>query len=697
MVRQKLAASGPDSRLMKPLPKLFPARMWSCVLWSLCLLCFDQARAGQPLPAAEPQSSPQTAVQADVGCRDQGLGISFTEGGARLRCEFQRLEGEATGAGLWLVSTMTDQPDDRFQIKAATVASQELQPAGRVTVADGVVRFLRPGLVEEYTVSMDGVRQDFVVLERPECRVSGLEPVGQGNNVPSRRTALQLGLAVTGARVERSTDGVELVLEKSGRRIAYNRLLVTDAAGTELRARMEVADNSSMSLAVMVDDTDAQYPIRIDPTFSDANWVSMGGIHGANGAVRAVAVDGSGNLYIGGEFTAVGDVVASYVAKWDGNSWSALGSGLSGGFPTAVVTALAVSGDDVYVGGRFAMAGGGAANYIAKWDGSSWSALGGGMDGEVHALAVSGSDLYAGGSFMTAGGNPASRIAKWNGSSWSALGSGIGITEADGSSVSALAVSGTGLYAGGYFTTAGGNPASYIARWNGSDWSALGEGLDNTVSALAVSGGDLYAGGRFAMAGEAPANHIAKWNGSTWSALGEGVDGDVSALAVSGGDLYAGGGFVAAGGSPASRIAKWNGSSWSALESGMESFSVSALAVSGSDLYAGGGFSTAGGTLAMFIAKWNGSNWGALSSEANNGSGVWALAATDGDVYAGGEFTTAGGTPANYIAKWDGSRWSALGSGMNRSVQALAVAGDDLYAGGWFSMADGIPVNHIAK
>ena len=64
------------------------------------------------------------------------------------------------------------------------------------------------------------------------------------------------------------------------------------------------------------------------------------------------------------------------------------------------------------MGGLFETAGGVSANYIAKWNGSSWSALGSGVDGTVYALAVSVSDLYAGGRFTTAGGKVSAYIAK---------------------------------------------------------------------------------------------------------------------------------------------------------------------------------------------------------------------------------------------------------------------------------------------
>src|SRR6185369_9526458 len=124
-----------------------------------------------------------------------------------------------------------------------------------------------------------------------------------------------------------------------------------ESAGLEAPALRQTRMSAATTLTVLVNDADAVYPIRIDPTFSDANWISMGGLPGANDLVNAAVADGAGNVYIGGDFTLVGDVVAHYVAKWNGSSWSPLGSGLSpraGSFTT--VWSLAVSGNDLYAG-----------------------------------------------------------------------------------------------------------------------------------------------------------------------------------------------------------------------------------------------------------------------------------------------------------------------------------------------------------
>jgi hypothetical protein len=123
--------------------------------------------------------------------------------------------------------------------------------------------------------------------------------------------------------------------------------------------------------------------------------------------------------------------------------------------------------------------------------------------------------------------------------------------------VFALVVSGNYLYAGGRFTMAGGHPAGYIARWDGNDWAAVGEGLNNYVYALAASGSNVYAGGEFTVAGTNAANCIAQWDGTVWSPLGSGIHGsDVNALTTSTSSLYAGGIFDKAGSQPSVNVAR---------------------------------------------------------------------------------------------------------------------------------------------
>lgn len=123
--------------------------------------------------------------------------------------------------------------------------------------------------------------------------------------------------------------------------------------------------------------------------------------------------------------------------------------------------------------------------------------------------------------------------------------------------VYAIAVSGSEVYAGGYFATAGGVAAKNIAKWDGTNWSTLGSGTNSTVRAIAVYGSEVYAGGYFTIAGEVPANRIAKWNGTSWSALGSGTNGGVHAIAVSGNHLYVGGSFTTAGGKPSSYFGRY--------------------------------------------------------------------------------------------------------------------------------------------
>ena len=297
--------------------------------------------------------------------------------------------------------------------------------------------------------------------------------------------------------------------------------------------------------------------------------------------VNAIAVNGS-DVYVGGIFTFAGDAPHSYVAEWDGQAWQNLSGGVSGApsGESPEVDALAVSGTTLYVGGIFTTAHNGATavtvNNVAAWNTqtSVWSALGTGVAAgttcgfcvvKVDAFAVSGTSVFAAGSFGKAGTVAANSIALWNGSAWSALGKGLYscniCSPVQAGTVTSLALSGTTLYAGGTFDHAGTVAANNVASWNtgSAAWSALGSGVvagfEGGVFALALNGTSLIVGGDFTKAGSVAVNSLAVWSGSAWSALdgansgvtigtaASGAEGQVLALLVSGTTLYVGGNF----------------------------------------------------------------------------------------------------------------------------------------------------------
>jgi len=232
--------------------------------------------------------------------------------------------------------------------------------------------------------------------------------------------------------------------------------------------------------------------------------------------------DGSGPaLYVGGAFTTAGGAPAANIAKWDGSHWSALGSGAS-----SSIAALAVYEDQgqswLFAGGEFTYIGGlFNANHVAKWNGTRWATVSTGTDQSVYALTVyddgHGSALYAGGYFTMAGGRQASRIAKWDGFGWFALGDGL---DGDYPHIKGLTTfddgSGLSLYGVGHFSLAGGASANNIAKWDGTSWSPLGEGLGSYETPVVkgyrdVNAAGLYVGGRFSVAGTRASSRIAEW------------------------------------------------------------------------------------------------------------------------------------------------------------------------------------------
>ncbi len=254
-------------------------------------------------------------------------------------------------------------------------------------------------------------------------------------------------------------------------------------------------------------------------------WASLGtGMGTAQGFapfVSALALLPNGDLVAGGAFTTAGGVAANSIARWNGASWAPLGSGVAasnGDLPQVYSLAVLPNGD-IVAGGLFTTAGGLPANNIARWNGSSWSPLGSGTNLPVLAIApFPNGDLAVAGQFTIAGGAAANFVANWRGSisQWAPMGVGV-----NGPAYALAVLPGGDLVASGGFTSAGGVGASRIARWNGSSWAPIGAGMNLGVNALAVMpSGELVAGGVFTAAGGAPSYYWARWTdtGILWFA-----------------------------------------------------------------------------------------------------------------------------------------------------------------------------------
>ena len=126
------------------------------------------------------------------------------------------------------------------------------------------------------------------------------------------------------------------------------------------------------------------------------------------------------------------------------------------------------------------------------------------------------------------------------------------------------------LIAGGFFSAAGPTTANNVARFDGTVWSAIGDGVNGIVFAVAeAANGDLIVGGSFTEAGGIATGSVARWDGSQWSALGAGTSGVVNALQVMpNGDVIVGGN-ISVNGAGISTLARWDGASWSAPGGGL--------------------------------------------------------------------------------------------------------------------------------
>lgn len=350
-------------------------------------------------------------------------------------------------------------------------------------------------------------------------------------------------------------------------------------------------------------------------------WTNLNS--GFDSYLGAADLGPKGQIYMAGLFGVVNNSAGAVeplrtarVTYWDGVKWVAIAVSLA---TSNVIEALAVaSNGDVYIGGEFTAVNGVAANYIAKYTVSTgvWSALGTGMNAKVYAIEIApNGDVYAGGAFTTAGGVACAKIARWDGGQWRRLGQ-YGGLNGDVRSI-AITQNGSMVYVGGEFfqengVSSGATDLNNIAQYNTAVglFQRMGEGLTTNIAAsdrvyaiLISPSGLVIAGGHFTLSGTTVLQNIAQWNGGVWQPMGNGLGSGVSGslgeyvadLALfSNGNLLAVGQFTNTGGREISKAAVWNGSTWLSLD---EKFSISDTAILGvcvidpktNDLYLGAG------------------------------------------------------------------------------------------------------------
>jgi hypothetical protein len=441
--------------------------------------------------------------------------------------------------------------------------------------------------------------------------------------------------------------------------------------------------------------------------------------------------------FVRGERLDPGALVSTLPEIGDDDDWD----GGFGGFAIdGDIYAIAVDGDNVYVGGSFDIIDGLTVHRIAMWDGTDWRALGSGINGDVYALAVSDGNLYVGGQFTTAGGVAAGNFAVWNtrAREWGSVGS---VTAPGYSYISVLTVRGSDVLIGGSFTSAGSVAAGNIVGWSISAraFFPLGTGTANgtngDVLAIGVRGHDIIVGGYFQTAGGDSMRSIARWNDSAgrWLPLApQGISGYVNAIAVGPNRVYIGGRIDSVGGSVAWNMATWMGGLEPMIGGTKPSILtgiVQALTVYRNFIIAAGAFKIAYPTVATdalanvnHVAYWDRdtiapegweARWHSLDVQSHAGVDGYAtaVAAANNSVYVGGIYRMAGGRIKGRIARWqmhtlypdiqnpnERGAWYAVGVGVATSapVTAIATRTDEVYVATGTVLPDGHPVSTIA-
>ncbi|MFV0468324.1 MAG: T9SS type A sorting domain-containing protein [Dysgonomonas sp.] len=445
---------------------------------------------------------------------------------------------------------------------------------------------------------------------------------------------------------------------------------------------------------------------------------------GANNNVNAIAVDNTGRIIIGGNFTSINGSTSNRVARLLSNGTVDASFNVGTGANTTISTIL-VRNDKIYIGGNLNTYNGITVNKITRLndDGSIDTSFSTGtaFNDAVYNIIYHNNSLYVLGYFKTYNGINAGRVINLLEDGSVATSFNNGNVGADGSVNDMLFSDNNNIIISGYFTNFNGIGKQYLTKITESGVVDMnfnkGVGVNKNVNSIAVlDDKSLVIGGAFNLYNNNIVNYIAKTDidgnlDETFkNNIGSGFNSTVNIVnKLNSGKILVSGEFSMFDDITANRIAILNadGSTDTGFTSGTGfNNTVNSIAeTSDGKLIAVGNFTAYGSTTINRIIRINAD--GSYDPEFNIGTGstttISSLAVQDdGKVIIGGSFTSFNQSSYNRILRLntDGSIDATfnVGTGANYPVLAIAIQADGkILIGGNFSTYNGTTINRIAR
>lgn len=442
-----------------------------------------------------------------------------------------------------------------------------------------------------------------------------------------------------------------------------------------------------------------------NPNFDDANG-------GTNEYVYSLALSGT-TLYVGGQFLEVNRLASSCGGgTLSRNGFAAVltTTGCATTFNPALATtvqivSLLLSGTNLHFGGTFLGGTGSKSYFYGILNTLSQTQVSGvtAFAEYVSALAVSGSTVLVGGSFSSAGGYALRNLAAYDIATgvfknWSPT-MNVGMNSmAIISNTIFMAPTSTGQLNGspnGRFFAANINTGATVAFTNCFAFDSAGSNYKANI--IEIYENRMYVGGVF---GGFCAYDTATLSQVAFSpTITNVVAAEVKSLSFGNGKIYMGGAFTGINGQTRNYLGSFDLGTF-ALNSFHPSMNsdVQALLHDGTTLYAAGNFDVVGTQFFKNFASVDPETGVARSLTGNANSTVSTIAKIGGYIYLGGVFTTINDKPRNGTAAIDTTTggltdWNPNG---NSGAAVLKTDGKYIYAGGQFTSIGGQARNYFA-